>query len=160
MSETNVDIARRMMEDAFRELRDGHLDDAIQLYQASISIHPTPEAHTFLGWTYSKQSRYEDAIQECMNAIQLDPDFGNPYNDIGSYLMELDRWDEAVEWLDKAIYAPRYESRAYPWMNMARLHRHYGREIEAMQAYKQAWMEERTYVPAMSAYYDLLTKLN
>ena len=49
---------------------------------------PTAEAHTFLGWAYSFLGDYESAITECRNAIELDPDFGNPYNDIGAYLIQ------------------------------------------------------------------------
>jgi len=26
----------------------------------------------------------EEATAECLRAIEIDPDFGNPYNDIGS----------------------------------------------------------------------------
>jgi len=60
----------------------GELGDAMRCYQESVQIHPTAEAHTFLGWTYSFLQRYEDAIEECRNAIAIDPEFGNPYNDI------------------------------------------------------------------------------
>jgi hypothetical protein len=38
-------------------------------------------------------------------AIQVDPDFGNPYNDIGAYLINLGRHDEAMAWLEQAIGA-------------------------------------------------------
>ena len=33
----------------------------------------------------------DEAIEECHRAIRTDPDFGNPYNDIGAYLIELNR---------------------------------------------------------------------
>jgi len=72
------------------------LGNAMRLYQESIQVHPTAEAYTFLGWTYSFLQRYEEAIQECRNAIATDPDFGNPYNDIGSYLIKLGKLDEAI----------------------------------------------------------------
>ncbi|NIO09761.1 MAG: tetratricopeptide repeat protein, partial [Deltaproteobacteria bacterium] len=45
---------------------------------------PTAEAYTFLGWTYSFMGQLNEAIEECQRAITLDPDFGNPYNDIGA----------------------------------------------------------------------------
>ena len=64
------------------------LDEAVELYQESLALFPTAEAHTFLGWTYSFQGRLDEAIAECRKAIALDPDFGNPYNDIGVYLIE------------------------------------------------------------------------
>ena len=54
------------------------------------NCYPTAEAYTFLGWTYHFQGRIEDAIAECKRAIEVDPEFGNPYNDIGAYLIELE----------------------------------------------------------------------
>ena len=80
----------------------GRLEEAVAHYQRSIALHPTAEAHTFLGWAYSYQGRPEDAIAECKIAIAVDPDFGNPYNDIGAYLIELGREEEAVAWLERA----------------------------------------------------------
>jgi Tfp pilus assembly protein PilF len=100
----------------------GRLDEAIDLYKESLSICPTAEAHTFLGWVYSMQRRYEDAIAECHRAIEVDPDFGNPYNDIGAYLIELGRLDEAVTWLERAKHAVRYEPRHFPHVNLGRIH--------------------------------------
>lgn len=39
------------------------------------------------------------------------PDFGNPYNDIGAYLIEKGDFDEAIVWFQKAMQARRYEVR-------------------------------------------------
>ena len=100
----------------------GQLDEAAHLYEESLSICPTAEAHTFLGWVYSMQRRFEDAIACCHRAIEVDPDFGNPYNDIGAYLIELGRLDEAVTWLERAKHALRYEPRQFPHVNLARIH--------------------------------------
>jgi Tfp pilus assembly protein PilF len=102
----------------------GALDRAIELYTASVATFPTAEAHTFRGWAYSHQGRIDDAIAECHRAIDVDPSFGNPYNDIGSYLLRLGRHDEAIGWLERAKQAPRYEPRHFPYMNLARLYAH------------------------------------
>ena len=59
----------------------------------------------FLGWTYSYQGRLDDAIPECQKAIEVDPEFGNPYNDIGAYLIEQQKHDEAIPWLERALQA-------------------------------------------------------
>ena len=88
----------------------GELEEATALYRRSIELWPTAEAHTFLGWTYSCERKYQEAIDECLRAIKVDADFGNPYNDIGAYLIELDRWEESIPWFHKALQAPRYES--------------------------------------------------
>jgi len=96
----------------------GDLAGAIQLYQASLAELPTAEAHTFLGWVYSFERRYDEAIAECKRAIAVDPTFGNPYNDIGCYLIELGRDDDAIAWLKRAMDAPRYEAPQFPHVNL------------------------------------------
>lgn len=98
----------------------GELDRAVELYKTSLEIHPTAEAHTYLGWTYHDQGNAEAAIAECKRAIAIDPDFGNPYNDIGAYLIALGRYDEAIPWLERAVSAPRYGPRHYPHFNLGR----------------------------------------
>ena len=85
--------------EAYSAQMNGRLDEAADLYTQSLSICPTAEAHTFLGWVYSMQDRYDDAIAEGHRAIEVDPDFGNPYNNIGAYLIQLGRLVEAITWL-------------------------------------------------------------
>ncbi|MCZ6677194.1 MAG: tetratricopeptide repeat protein, partial [Candidatus Poribacteria bacterium] len=102
----------------------GRLSSAAELYLKSIDIYPTAEAHTFLGWVYSMIGRLEDAIEECHRAIRVDPDFGNPYNDIGAYLIQLGEYDAAIPWFEQAILSPRYDARAYPHMNLGRVWEH------------------------------------
>ena len=127
----------------------GDLAGAIQLYQASIAATPTAEAHTFLGWVYSFQRRYEDAIAECKRAIAVDPGFGNPYNDIGCYLMELGREDEAIPWLERAMQAPRYEAPHFPHVNLARIYEQKGQVLEAVAQYGRALEKLPGYAPAL-----------
>ncbi len=160
MTETNIDIARRLLEEGYQLQEDGQLDEAIRLYQVSINFHPTAEAHTCLAKAYSAQGRFDDAIAECRNAIEVDPSLGDSYNDIGAYLIELQRWEEAVKWLRKAIDAPRYDHRARPYMNLARIYTHRGQYLRALRAYKYAWEAEPSYIPALDAYQLLLCKLN
>ena len=38
--------------------------------------------------------KLDEAIEECYKAIDRDPDFGNPYNDIGAYLIEKGQLDK------------------------------------------------------------------
>jgi Tfp pilus assembly protein PilF len=112
--------ARDLFQKAYRAQMKGELDRAVELYKNSLELHPTAEAHTYLGWTYHDLGKAEDAIAECKRAIALDPDFGNPYNDIGAYLIALCQYDEAIGWLERAILAPRYGPRHYPHFNMGR----------------------------------------
>lgn len=114
------------------------LEEAIRLYQESLSLCPTAEAHTFLGWAYSFQGRLDEAIAECHKAIAVDPEFGNPYNDIGVYLIERGDLDGAVPWLERAKQAPRYEPRHFPYMNLGRVYLRRGQWQEALRELEAA----------------------
>ena len=120
-SEDPLELAADLFQKAFAAQMQGQLDDAVLLYRQSIAAFPTAEAHTFLGWTYSFQGLLDDAIAECHKAIAVDPSFGNPYNDIGAYLIEMGRHDEAIGWLEKATRATRYEAPHYPHFNLGRV---------------------------------------
>jgi Tfp pilus assembly protein PilF len=154
--EKAVDLFR----EAFAAQMRGDFDTAAQLYKDSIQLHPTAEAHTFLGWTYSFQGALDDAIAECKKAILVDPDFGNPYNDIGAYLIELGRLDEAIPWLERATRAPRYEAPHYPHFNLGRVYvakEMYNRAIAELE---EALQLAPDYQLARDAIESLKRKLN
>src|SRR5678815_2055408 len=147
MNETAEEYFRR----AYEAQMAGDLDRAVRLYMKSIELNPTAEAHTFLGWTYSFQRKYKEAIAECHKAIQVDPDFGNPYNDIGSYLIMKGEIDAAIPWLERALRAPRYQSYCYPHMNLGRVYEAKSEWIRAKQEYRKALNEDKDYTPAAEA---------
>ncbi len=126
-----IEEAVELFQRAYAAQMRGELDEAVELYRQSIAAHPTAEAHTFLGWTYSFQGRLGAAIEECKKAIEVDPDFGNPYNDIGAYLLQTGQVDDAIPWLEKATRAPRYEAPHFPHFNL-------GRAYVAKQMYSRA----------------------
>ena len=121
MAEKRVQ-ALALWEEGTGRLLSGDLDEAIRLFTRSLELSPTAEAYTFRGWAYSFTGRYDDAIEECRKAIATDPSFGNPYNDIGCYLMQKGELDEAVSWFERAKKAARYEPRHFPYLNLGRLH--------------------------------------
>ncbi|HET8948054.1 MAG TPA: tetratricopeptide repeat protein [Candidatus Polarisedimenticolia bacterium] len=133
-----LDRAYRLLERGYERQRAGDLEAARQLYQASIQERPTAEAHTYLGWTYSFQGKFDLAIEQCKTAILVDPDFGNPYNDIGSYLIQKGELDKAIPWLQLAKKATRYEPRHFPYLNLFRVYLKQGRLDEAQREFEQA----------------------
>ena len=80
--------ATELWRQGYRYQAGGNVDRAIELYRQSIELYPTAEAHTFLGWAMSFQGHLTEATEECLRAIEIDSEFGNPYNDIGVYLMQ------------------------------------------------------------------------
>lgn len=149
-----------LFEKGYRQQTRGNLTDAISLYKRSLKMKETAEAHTFLGWTYSMLDRYEEAIDACKKAIDVDPEYGNPYNDIGSYLIALGKMEEALPWLEKATAANRYDAKHFPYINMAKAFEQQGRYRSALQAYEKALQIAPLDRQARFAKYALIGKLN
>ena len=152
--------ALRYFHEGYEKQMEGKIDEAILLYKKSLEVLPTPEAHTFLGWAYSFQGHYDEAIDECRKAIDLDPDFGNPYNDIGAYLIEKGKLDEAIPWLEKAMEAKRYESYCYPHYNLGRVWEKKGEWGRAAESYENALRENANYDLAKKALQRLQAMMN
>lgn len=142
------ELAVRFFEEGYRQQMKGNLEQAVDLYMKSIEAFPTSEAHTFLGWTYSFMGRVDDAIAECHKAIEVDPTFGNPYNDIGAYLLQKGENDEAIPWFERALQAPRYESYCYPHMNLGRAYEAKRDWLRAREEFLKAIGENPEYRPA------------
>jgi len=146
--------------EAYRHQMKGEYNEAVELYRKSIETYPTAEAYTFLGWTYSFMGDYDAAIAECQRAIEVDPDFGNPYNDIGAYLIEKGQIEEAIPWLEKATRAHRYDNPAFPHFNLGRiweLKRDYSR---AIASYRSALALDPQYTLAITGIRRLQATFN
>jgi len=160
MEQDKQQLATRHFQQAYELQMKGQLDEAIQFYKLSIDTYPTAEAYTFLGWTYSFLGRLDDAIEHCYKAIQVDPEFGNPYNDIGAYLIEKGQWDDAVPWLKRAITARRYASYEFPHLNLGRVYEQKGDWQQAIASYRQALTVNPNYVLAARALKRMQALLN
>jgi tetratricopeptide (TPR) repeat protein len=158
--ESLKDQAQEYLQKAYRLQMSGHLEEAIETYKRSIELLPTAEAHTFLGWAYSFMGNYEKAIEECQAAIDIDPDFGNPYNDIGAYLIQQGELGEAIPYLELAMHAKRYATPHFPHYNLGRILERQGHWFEALREYKAALELESNYTLAKDAYYRLQAMLN
>jgi Tfp pilus assembly protein PilF len=152
--------AWQRLQQAYQAQMQGDYDLAVELYRQSLDLHPTAEAHTFLGWTFHFQGKIEEAIAECKRAIEVDPEFGNPYNDIGAYLIGLERFDEAIPWLEQAIAAKRYDPRHFPYFNLGRAYLAKGSINRAREHFQQALAIEPRYTLARRALENLRRMVN
>ncbi len=122
MGPEELQSAWELLKEAFQYQTGGDYEMAVELYKRSLDLHPTAEAYTFLGCAYRIQGKIDDAIAECKKAIQIDPEFGNPYNEIGAYLIEKGEYDEAIPWLERALQSKRYDAYHLPHFNLGRVY--------------------------------------
>jgi tetratricopeptide (TPR) repeat protein len=134
---------------AYRKHMAGNLDEAIELYRKSIAREPTAPGHTFLGWAYAHQGRVSEAIAECEKAITIDPEYGNPWNDIGSYLISIGELDRAIPFLKRATRAKRYCCPHFPHLNLGRLYARQRRYPEAKREFERVLELVPGYPPAI-----------
>jgi len=157
---TEQEKARQLWEQGTQRLMEGQVEEAVRLFEQSIAVKPTAEGYTFRGWALSFLGRLDEAIQDCHKAIEIDATFGNPYNDIGVYLMQKGELDEAIPWLEKAKQASRYEPRHFPYFNLGRIYEQKGRWPEALLEYKKALGQTPSFQSAAQALARLRARLN
>jgi len=160
VSSTVQYAAKQLFQEAYDAQLACDYDRAIELYKRSIETYPTAEAHTFLGWVYSFEQRYDEAIAECLEAIRVDETLGNPYNDIGSYLLAKGDNYGCVRWFKRALLAPRYESYAFPHFNLGRVYEARRRFLDAARHYGLALEEKPEFAEAAVALRRMQAKLN
>ena len=152
--------AKRLFHEAYEAQLALNYERAIELYKRSIETFPTAEAHTFLGWVYSFQNRYDEAIEECLEAIRVDETLGNPYNDIGSYLLAKGDCYGCVRWFKRALFAPRYDSYAFPHFNLGRVFEMRRKYLDAVRHYTLALEQQPGFTEAAAALRRMQALLN
>lgn len=113
--------AEKLLQAGLQFVAQGELHLARDKFRDSAEQFPTADALTYWGWMEHNLGDTDAAIELCKQAVDTDPDFGNPYNDIGSYLIAKGEMDDAIPWLEKAIQAKRYEPRHYPHINLGKI---------------------------------------
>ena len=156
----NVSIAENYFNKACNLHNRGNIIKAIENFKLSLRYNTTSKAHYWLACAYGLQGRFEAAIDQCIIVTLIEPDNGNPYNDVGSYLIDLCRFDEAVEWLDMALNTPINEYRYYPLYNLGRIAEAKGDWAEAITCYAEALKLKPSYKAAEVSMTRIYSYLN
>jgi tetratricopeptide (TPR) repeat protein len=151
--------AMELVGKAYQHHMKGEIDKAVELYNRSLEAYPTAEAYTFRGWARSSYREFQAAIDDCHRAIDVDPEFGNPYNDIGAYYIELEQFDDAIPWLRMALKAKRYESYCFPYFNLGRIYEAKEQLEQALENFRAALNEKPGYARAAEAVERVKAKL-
>lgn len=143
--------AAEQFQSGYRLQSMGLTKEAVEMFQKSIETRPTAEAHTYLGRAYRMQGRLGEAIEECKAAIEIDPAFGNSYNDLGAYLVDQGEVSGAIPWLERALGCERYATPHFAWYNLGRAYLALGELSMARACQRQALKFEPDYALARDA---------
>ena len=116
----------------------GRMDDAIAEHKLAQKYDPLNPGHTaYLGALYFYAGRYEDAIEEANNALEMQKDFSTGYLVLGEAYLALGRTDEAIEVHKKLVELA-------PWTksSLGATYARSGHRDEAEQILKELEQEE------------------
>ena len=105
-----------------RAREQGDYISALNAFRAAAHVERNAETLTNWGAMEHFLGDTHRAIELCQEAIELDPDSGCPYNDIGSYFVVMGKGDEAIGWFKKAIASKVYTPRHFPHINLGKLY--------------------------------------
>jgi tetratricopeptide (TPR) repeat protein len=104
---------------------------------ALVGAYPDDErAHTLLGGYYFGRQDWQAAIDEYHKAIAINPEFSQPYNQLGYALRFLERYDEAEQAFKK--YVELIPKEPNPYDSYAELLLKRGRFEESIAQYRKA----------------------
>jgi len=134
---------------------EGDYEGAIALYRDALALRASARIHTYLAWSLSELERYAEAVDHCRRAIDLDAGYPNAYNDLGSYLIDLGRPQEAIPWLRKVLEMSDYCCPHFAYYHLGRAQLLRGQVDEASEALRTALQLRPGFPPA----YELLRRI-
>lgn len=138
----------------------GNFTAAAACYSRSIQAGPSAEAHTLLGWVLSLMGELEGAIFQARKAIEINPEFGNAWNDLGSYLLDKFSFDEAIDCFNKALTSKNKDNAALVHFNLGRAYLCKGMLIGAMKSLEESAGLDPGFAPTQALLEQLRKQLH
>lgn len=114
------------------------LAGALELFEKARGHKETAEVLTLMAWVNSQMGNNEEAKSLCLKAIEIDPEYGAPYNDLGTLLLNEGHINESIKWYELAKKAPKYTNREYPYINAGRAYMQLNNFDKAMEEFEVA----------------------
>jgi len=156
----SIKIANSYFQKAFDSQMQGDILEAKTNYLTSIEIYPTAEAYVNLGWTFSKEKNYGEAIKQCHKALEVDLNYGMAYSDIGFYFLRLDDIEEAIVWLEEALSVDEFDGKFYTYYNLGRAYERCGRWTESIKMHNKSLSLKPGFDLGIKKLLQLSSKLN
>jgi adenylate cyclase len=121
-------------------------NEAIKVFQKALELDEThAPSNGALAFVYGCQRKYEKAFEQAQRGIELNP--GTPISQMGFVLAMVGRYEEAVQYLKKAI---RYDPKAPTFYHLGLGHAYRGlkRYENAIAAYNKALERDPDYFMA------------
>ncbi len=98
-----VDQARDIMRDAEQYMKEGSFEKARKRFEEARALAKLPEAYNGIGVTYYARGEYDEALKSYKQALEVDPNFGDAYYNIGCIYSVLNKADMAIRYLRLSV---------------------------------------------------------
>jgi len=109
--------------------------DRYQSFDKALDIY-------YLAIAYGGKGMNDEAIREAKKAIELKPDYSEALNDLGTRYFNMGQYDRAIEYFNRALANPLYETPSLPLYNMGRAYYQKGDYLMALAKYDEAVVRE------------------
>jgi len=124
----------------------GSIEDAIEKYQQSLSLHPDyPEAHYNLGSALLQKGYADEAIRQCEEALKIQPNEPDAHIVLGNAFMAKQDVDRAIAHYEQALQLRPDDSNAH--YNLGTALKQKGDVERAALEYEKALELERHHQP-------------
>ncbi|MBT2118441.1 type IV pilus biogenesis/stability protein PilW [Dyella sp. LX-66] len=138
-SDNALEGARVHTELAQSYMQNGDLQGALTKLNKALSFDPNyVPAHTVMAVLYERIGNQAEAEKHYRRAAALAPDKGDPNNNLGAFLCKTGRAPEAVQYFQKAVADPFYQTPATAWTNAGRCLESTGDAAGAEDDYRKA----------------------
>lgn len=130
-------ISEVLERDASRYSDNSYYEQSLEYRHKLIEIDPCGYSYLLLGLTLSRLGRAQEAIENYLKSIELDPTNPFPYNNIGVRYHHMGDYEKAVEYYLKSIENIETDKTPLPVENVAISYRALKNYDKALEYYKK-----------------------
>jgi Tfp pilus assembly protein PilF len=119
-----------------------------------------PDYHFLYGMIAARLDCRQDACAHLQKAVDLRPDFGQAWNNLGKVYASMGRNEKARAAFAQALKIPTYLTPEYPAYNLARLYAQQEERKMALEMARQSIQHNPGFIPAVFLLNKLLTEEN
>ncbi|OZH54336.1 hypothetical protein AFK68_11600 [Hydrocoleum sp. CS-953] len=113
---------------------------AITVTQQIIQVKPEAKAYKIRGNSLQALGKLKEALDSYNKALEIKPDFGEVYANIGTIFAQQKQWEQAIQNYRRAIAIKPYFAGAY--RNLAKIYTQVNQSVEAAEYLYQAFRLE------------------
>jgi tetratricopeptide (TPR) repeat protein len=111
----------------------GDFDRAEFYFRSYLEQEDSSETYFYLGLIMGQKNRLEDALEFYYKSVVINPEYGNPCNEIGIILLRMGKDKDAVFWLKKSIRCKQNDALHISLFNLATLYNMWNRPERSLQ---------------------------